>query len=78
MKGYRVTFVKKNGEKRKMNFIRLSDLPQGFLNEQVKGTGAVRKFEGKSELVWDIDAVGFRMINWETVVEEPETFEAHL
>ena len=78
MKGYRATFRKKNGDLRTMNFIRLPDLPQGFLNEQIKGTGSERKFSKTAELVWDIDSVGFRVINWETMQQEPEVFEAKL
>ena len=75
MKAYRATFMKKNGDHRAMTFVRLADLPREFLNERVKGTGKVRTFNDGQELVWDLDRVGFRVFNWDTVVGEPETFE---
>ena len=69
MIGYRGTFVKSNGEERTMNFVKLADLPQGFLDSMVKGGNQRNLAEGQ-ELVWDVDANAFRIYNWNTVVGE--------
>ena len=58
------TFQKQNGERRTMRFIRKSDLPSSLVNE-----GAIRTMESKTgaEIVYDVDARGFRHFNWKTV-----------
>ena len=58
------TFRKLNGEARTMRFIRKSDLPSSMVNESTIST-----LEGKtgSEVVYDVDARGFRQFNWNTV-----------
>ena len=75
MIAFRAKFVKKNGDERVMMFVKLSDLPKEFLNEQVKGTGKVRSFSDGKELVWDLDKAGFRVFDWNTIVGKPEAFE---
>ena len=58
------TFQKQNGERRTMRFIRKSDLPSSLVNE-----GTIRTMESKTgaEIVYDVDARGFRHFNWKTV-----------
>lgn len=70
MKMYTGTFTKKSGEERTMRFVRLSDLPEQFLNEQVSGTGTARNLSDGLELVWDVENNGFRVFNWNTVTTE--------
>ena len=61
------TFRKLNGQTRRMRFIRKSDLPSSLVNEST-----IRNLEGKTgaEVVYDIDARGFRQFNWQTVEGE--------
>jgi hypothetical protein len=72
---YNGTFRKLNGQTRTMRFIRKSDLPSTMVNEQTIAT-----LEGKtgSEVVYDVDARGFRQFNWNTaegdVTETSSTF----
>jgi|TARA_Y100000114_G_scaffold152790_1_gene171663 hypothetical protein len=69
------TFRKINGQSRTMRFIRKSDLPSSMVNEST-----ISDLEGKtgSEIVYDVEAKGFRQFNWNTVVgsvtETPSTF----
>lgn len=72
MIGYQGTFVKSNGEQRTMNFIKLQDLPQGFLAAMTKG-GSQRNLAEGQELVWDVDANAFRIYNWNTAIGEATT-----
>ena len=67
------TFVKKNGDNRTMNFVKLNELPQNFLNTQLKGTGHARTLAEGMELVWDLDAEAFRVFNWNTIVGDVTT-----
>ena len=77
MKAYAGTFKKKNGEERVMKFIRLGDLPDGFVEGKIKGTGKQKVLSEGLELVWDISQQGFRMFNWKTaiIVDEIEVDE---
>jgi len=72
MIGYRGTFVKSNGEQRTMNFVKLADLPQGFL-ESVTNGGSQRNLAEGQELVWDVDANAFRIYNWNTAIGDATT-----
>ena len=60
------TFLKKNGEEREMHFIKLDDLPEKFLQEQLKGSDKKRNLEEGLEVVWDLEKNGFRVFNWNT------------
>ena len=60
------SFEKTSGEKRAMKFVRMEDLPAGFLENKTKG-GKSRKLSEGNELVWDLDVKGFRVFNWNTV-----------
>jgi hypothetical protein len=71
MKVYKAKFFKKNGEAREMSFVRLHDLSGVFLKEHTKGTGKKAKLEGNRELVFDLEARGFRVFNWDTMVGDP-------
>jgi hypothetical protein len=64
----RGTFVKTNGEERQMNFIRLKNLPKDFIEKNTLGTGTAPNLSEGQELVWDLDASGFRVFNWETAL----------
>ena len=71
VKAYKATFIKKDGEERNMTFVKIPDLPRDFLETKIKGTGKNHPFNGKMELVWEVNN-GFRVFNWETVVGETE------
>ena len=66
MKTYVGTFLKKSGDPRTMQFVKLDDLPEGFLNEVLKG-GKKKGLNENMEIVWDIERKGFRIFNWNTV-----------
>ena len=55
------TFEKKSGEERSMRFVKIDDLPEGFMESQTKG-GQQRKLSEGSELVWDLDKKQLRLI----------------
>ena len=68
MQTYLGTFKKKNGEMRTMRFVRMEDLPKGFLESKLKSTTDENKktpVEGL-EVVWDLDNKNFRFFNWNT------------
>ena len=78
MRAYTGTFTKTDGSARLMRFVRLTDLPDTFLAERIKGdsanearTAARQRMlaEGK-ETVWDLDANNFRVFNWNSVVDD--------
>jgi len=64
----RGTFIKANGEERQMNFVKLKNLPEGFVDKNTIGTGSAPNLTEGLELVWDLDASGFRVFNWNTTV----------
>ena len=63
----RGTFIKSNGDERQMNFVRLENLPEGFINENTAGGSGPNLSEGQ-EVVWDLDVAAFRVFNWNTAV----------
>ena len=65
IRAYVGTFEKKNGEPRAMKFARLEDLPEGFVEQKTKGGNKARKLTEGNELVWDLDAKGFRVFQLE-------------
>lgn len=69
MKLYTGTFTKKNGDERTMKFVRVQDLPEQFLNNQITGGGTERKLAEGLELVWDVENNGFRIFNWNTATQ---------
>jgi len=70
IKSNTATFLKKNGDERKMNFVKLNDLPKEFLSSQLKGSNRKSGLSEGMEIVWDLDSKGFRVFNWNTVVGE--------
>lgn len=70
MKVYTGTFLKKNGDERTMNFVRLDDLPQEFITSRIKGAKKPNKLTEGLELVWDMDISEFRIFNWQTTQGE--------
>jgi hypothetical protein len=74
MKAYEGCFVKKSGERRRMRFVKLVDLPSAMIEGKIKGTQKHKLGEGL-ELVWDIDEKDFRIFNHATVVDKIEEFE---
>jgi hypothetical protein len=74
MTGYKGTFLKKNGERRTMRFLKLDDLPKQFLAETTKGGKRLTAGDGM-ELVWDIDESDFRIFNHNMRVDNIEEFE---
>ena len=67
MKIYSGTFVKKNGEERKMTFVKIEDLPSEFMEGKVKGKRKPVTLAEGLELVRDVDRSEFRIFNWNTV-----------
>ncbi len=60
---YTGTFVKQNGQSRKMTFIKGTDVPQSVGSSATR----VRKLNEGYEIVYDVEASGFRIFNWNTV-----------
>jgi hypothetical protein len=60
------TFLKKNGDKREMHFIKLEQLPEEFLKKQLKGSTKKRNLKEGFEVVWDLENKDFRIFNWNT------------
>lgn len=78
MKAFKGTFVKANGEKRTMNFIRIEDLPKGFLNENIKGENKTpKKMPDGKELVWCLDNHGFRIFNNKTLIGKLKEYKSN-
>ena len=69
----RGTFVKKDGNELQMNFVRLDNLPEGFIEKNTAGGVGPTLAEGQ-EIVWDLDAAGFRIFNWNTAVGDVVEF----
>jgi len=55
------TFTKRNGETRTMSFIKSTDVPSAILGE-----GRTPRLSKGEEVVYDINAKGFRVFNWNT------------
>ena len=75
MKAYKGTFIKKNGERRAMRFVKLGDLPSNFVDSRFKGTGKRMVLTEGSELVWDIDESDFRVFNYKMAIDNLEEFD---
>jgi len=74
MKAYRGTFIKKDGERRTMRFVKIQDLPNKYLEGKFN-TGKKHLLTEGSELVWDIDQKDFRIFNHKMMVDSMEEFE---
>ena len=73
IKAFEGKFVKKNGDQRIMKFVKISDLPEEFVNSKIKGAHEHRNLNESSEIVWELDT-GFRVFNWKTVIGEIREF----
>lgn len=60
---YTGTFVKQNGQSRTMTFIKGVDVPSTVGSSKTRG----RNLNEGYEIVYDIEANGFRIFNWNTV-----------
>ena len=69
----RGAFMKVNGDEREMNFVRVTNLPEGFIEKNTAGGTAPKLSEGQ-EVVWDLDAAGWRVFNWNTTVGDVVEF----
>jgi len=70
MRVHNGTFTKQNGDTRPMTYVQLEDLPTGFLDTQLTGTGTARTLPEGQELVWDVNSGGFRVFNHSTLIGE--------
>ena len=76
MKARKGTFLKKDNKLRQMFFVRLKDIDKinsSFIASKINGNGAEKKISTGLELVWDLEANGFRYFNHDTQVGEIET-----
>jgi len=66
-------FLKKDGQSRKMKFLKISDMTQDQLDKigltQDKQTKKKQLAEG-SEMVYDVEARDFRIFNWKTTTSD--------
>ena len=60
-KTYTGTFTKRNGQSRTMTFVKSSDIPL-----HIRGTGQSPRLSKGEEVVFDINAKGYRVFNWNT------------
>jgi len=63
---YTGTFVKRDGTRRTMNFVKVGDLPQSMAPKST--TTNYDRSNGEIEVVYDTDRKGFRTFNYGTVV----------
>lgn len=64
-------FVKKDGTRRRMRFYRLGEMSaqeRASLGIPPPSARPSMPIPEGSELVWDVDAQGFRVFNWKTSV----------
>ena len=63
---YTGTFVKRDGTRRTMNFVKVTDLPKSMVTESK--TDHYSRSNGEIEVVYDTEKNGFRTFNHGTVV----------
>ena len=61
---YAGMFRKKNDDLRHMTFVKLSDIPETFLETKIKNSSEERAMPTGMELVWDLDKADFRVFNY--------------
>jgi hypothetical protein len=74
MTAYKGTFIKKDGQRRTMRFLKVKDLPKSLLEGKFT-TGKKHNISEGSELVWDIDENDFRIFNHKMMVDNLEEFD---
>ena len=62
---YTGTFRKQDGSTRLMNYIKVVDLPKSMVSENTRKSYI--SSDGKSEIVYDVNANGFRTFNHGTL-----------
>ncbi len=65
---YSGTYTKQNGDRRTMRFVHTADLPTDLFAEFERNPK--RKMREGYQLVFDVDRMGFRAFNWNTVEGE--------
>ena len=65
---YTGTYTKQNGAQRTMEFVRTQDLPSDRFSDTQRNPN--RKMQEGYQLVFDVDRMGFRAFNWNTVEGE--------
>ena len=65
---YTGTFIKTDGSKRTMNFIKVSDLPDSHFSENQR-----KESKGEIQVVYDTDKNDFRVFNTGRVVGEVQS-----
>ena len=65
---YTGTYTKQDGTSRTMQFVRTADLPTDLFADFERNPK--RKMREGYELVFDVDRMGFRAFNWNTVEGE--------
>tara|TARA_R110000868_G_scaffold384357_1_gene651813 strand:+ start:194 stop:442 length:249 start_codon:yes stop_codon:yes gene_type:complete len=75
VKAYEGTFIKTNGKERHMRFVKLKDLSDSFIDDNISGTGTTKTYKPGSELVWDIDEENWRIFNYKTITDLIKSFE---
>ena len=68
MRAFKGSFKKKNGDIRSMNFVKLRDLPEAFLNSKTRNGSKKRELTSGLEIVWDLDQESFRVFNYNAVI----------
>ncbi len=61
---YTGTFTTMKGEKRTMNFIKVTDLPQSFTSVSSRA----RKLQPGFETVYDVDKGAYRTFNYNSII----------
>ena len=74
---YTGTFVKRDGTRRTMNFVKVSDLPS-TMTEGKSTNNRYTNSNGEIEVVYDTDNNGFRTFNHGTVVGTVTTKSVNL
>ena len=70
---YTGTYTKQDGTQRTMQFMRTQDLPSDRFGETQRNPN--RKMQEGYEIVFDIQRMGFRAFNWNTVQGEVRSQE---
>lgn len=78
MIAYKMSFLKQDRSVRDIFYARLSDLTEtypNFFDKFTSGTGTPKTLKPGSEMVFDLENVGFRIVNHLTALSEPEKVE---
>lgn len=70
MKANILTYTKNDNSKRTICFVKLTDLPPKFLSTKVSKDSKSHVLKEGYELVWDLEASNFRVINTKTAEKE--------